>query len=53
MNSLQIWNSGTQKYQMLNLGKYQGISVTALNKILRGKGSLSDKVKQLLMHAKI
>lgn len=45
MNSLQIWNSGTQKYQMLNLGKYQGISVTALNKILRGKGSLSGQGK--------
>ena len=32
MNSLKIWNSKTQKYQMLNLGKYQGISVSALNK---------------------
>ena len=49
MNSLKIWNSKTQKYQMLNLGKYQGVSVSALNKILRGKGSLSGKVKQLLM----
>lgn len=45
MNSLKIWNSGTQKYQMLNLGKYQGISVTALNKILKGKGSLSGQGK--------
>ena len=32
MNSLKIWNSKTQKYQMLNLGKYQGVSVSALNK---------------------
>ena len=45
MNSLKIWNSKTQKYQMLNLGKYQGISVSALNKILRGKGSLSGQGK--------
>lgn len=45
MNSLEIWNSSTQKYQMLNLGKYQGISVSKLNKILKGKGTLSDKVK--------
>ena len=30
---------------MLNLGKYQGISVSALNKILRGKGSLSGQGK--------
>ena len=47
MNSLEIWNSSTQKYQMLNLGKYQGISVSKLNKILKGKGTLSDKVKLL------
>ncbi|MFZ4449146.1 glucosaminidase domain-containing protein, partial [Klebsiella pneumoniae] len=33
------------KYQMLNLGKYQGVSVSALNKILRGKGSLSGQGK--------
>ncbi|EAF9399123.1 glucosaminidase domain-containing protein [Staphylococcus epidermidis] len=45
MNSLNIWNSKTQKYQMLNLGKYQGVSVSALNKILRGKGSLSGQGK--------
>ena len=43
MNSLEIWNSSTQKYQMLNLGKYQGISVNSLNKILAGKGSLSGQ----------
>ena len=30
---------------MLNLGKYQGVSVSALNKILRGKGSLSGQGK--------
>ena len=45
MNSLKIWKSSSQKYQMLNLGKYQGISVSALNKILRGKGSLSGQGK--------
>ena len=45
MNSLEIWKSSNQKYQMLNLGKYQGISVSALNKILRGKGSLSGQGK--------
>ena len=45
MNSLEIWNSGTQKYQMLNLGKYQGISISKLNKILKGKGSLSGQGK--------
>ena len=39
---MEQWHS---KYQMLNLGKYQGISVTALNKILRGKGSLSGQGK--------
>ena len=41
MNSLEIWNSSSQKYQMLNLGKYQGISVSKLNSILKGKGTLS------------
>lgn len=45
MNSLEIWNSSTQKYQMLNLGKYQGISVSKLNKILKGKGTLSGQGK--------
>lgn len=45
MNSLEIWNSSTQKYQMLNLGKYQGISVSKLNKILEGKGTLSGQGK--------
>ena len=30
---------------MLNLGKYKGVSVSALNKILRGKGSLSGQGK--------
>ena len=43
MNSLEIWNSSSQKYQMLNLGKYQGISVSKLNSILKGKGTLSGQ----------
>lgn len=43
MNSLEIWNSSKQKYQMLNLGKYQGISVSKLNSILKGKGTLSGQ----------
>ncbi|MGO5610854.1 CHAP domain-containing protein, partial [Staphylococcus aureus] len=33
MNVKRIWESNTQCYQMLNLGKYQGVSVSALNKI--------------------
>lgn len=45
MNSLEIWNSSRQKYQMLNLGKYQGVSVSKLNDILRGKGTLSGQGK--------
>lgn len=45
MNSLKIWNSASQKYQMLNLGKYQGVSVSKLNDILRGKGTLSGQGK--------
>ena len=28
---------------MLNLGKYQGISVSKLNSILKGKGTLSGQ----------
>ena len=30
---------------MLDLGKYQGISVSKLNKILKGKGTLSGQGK--------
>ena len=45
MNSLEIWNSSSQKYQMLNLGKYQGISVSKLNSLLKGKGTLSGQGK--------
>ena len=45
MNPNTIWNSSTQRYQMLNLGKYQGISVSKLNKILKGRGSLSGQGK--------
>lgn len=45
MNPNTIWNSSTQKYQMLNLGKYQGIPVSKLNQILKGRGSLSGQGK--------
>lgn len=45
MNVKRIWESNTQCYQMLNLGKYQGISVSALNKILKGKGTLDAQGK--------
>ena len=45
MNPNTIWNSSTQRYQMLDLGKYQGISVSKLNKILKGKGTLSGQGK--------
>ena len=30
---------------MLNLGKYQGVSVSSLNKILKGKGTLNNQGK--------
>lgn len=40
MNPTKIWTSGVQKYQMLNLGKYQGVPVSKLNAILKGKGKL-------------
>ncbi|WVX90598.1 lysin [Xanthomonas phage SU1] len=45
MNPTSIWNNSTQRYQMLNLGKYQGIPVSKLNQILKGKGSLSGQGK--------
>ncbi|HDJ7391416.1 TPA: glucosaminidase domain-containing protein [Staphylococcus aureus] len=45
MNVKRIWESNTQCYQMLNLGKYQGVSVSALNKILKGKGTLNNQGK--------
>ncbi|HEG7535502.1 TPA: glucosaminidase domain-containing protein [Staphylococcus aureus] len=45
MNVKRIWESNTQCYQMLNLGKYQGVSVSALNKILKGKGTLDGQDK--------
>lgn len=43
MNPTKIWNSGVQRYQMLNLGKYQGVPVSKLNAILKGKGKLSGQ----------
>ncbi|SCS51436.1 glucosaminidase domain-containing protein [Staphylococcus aureus] len=45
MNVKRIWESNTQCYQMLNLGKYQGVSVSSLNKILKGKGTLNNQGK--------
>lgn len=45
MNVNTIWNSATQKYQMLDLGKYQGIPVSKLNALLSGKGTLSGQGK--------
>lgn len=45
MNPSAIWKNSTQKYQMLNLGKYQGISVSKLNQILKGKGKLAGQGK--------
>ncbi|WP_105995779.1 glucosaminidase domain-containing protein [Staphylococcus agnetis] len=45
MNPNTIWNNSTQRYQMLNLGKYQGIPVSKLNVILKGKGTLSGQGK--------
>ena len=41
MNVKRIWESNT--VPMLNLGKYQGVSVSALNKILKGKGTLNNQ----------
>ncbi|PTI21308.1 glucosaminidase domain-containing protein [Staphylococcus warneri] len=52
MNPTTIWNSSTQRYQMLNLGKYQGISVSKLNRILKGKGSLSGQGKAVAQACK-
>lgn len=45
MNPNNIWNSSVQRYQMLDLGKYQDVSVDKLNKILKGKGTLSGQGK--------
>ena len=45
MNPTSIWNSASQRYQMLDLGKYQGISVDKLNVILKGKGTLAGQGK--------
>ncbi|MGZ9788917.1 glucosaminidase domain-containing protein [Staphylococcus hominis] len=43
MNNATIWNDSKMRYQMLNLGKYQGIPVSKLNAILKGKGTLSGQ----------
>lgn len=43
MEPNRIWNNSTQRYQMLNLGKYQGVPVSKLNQILNGKGTLHNK----------
>ena len=38
---------------MLNLGKYQGIPVSKLNQILKGRGSLSGQGKAVAAACKI
>ncbi|MCS4487183.1 glucosaminidase domain-containing protein [Staphylococcus americanisciuri] len=43
MNTSKIWGDATQRYQMLNLGKYQGVPVAKLNQILSGKGTLHNQ----------
>lgn len=43
MNTTKIWGNATQRYQMLNLGKYQGVPVAKLNQILNGKGTLHNQ----------
>lgn len=45
MNPTTIWNGKVQRYQMLDLGKYQGVSIDNLNKLLKGKGTLSGQGK--------
>ncbi|WP_449125763.1 glucosaminidase domain-containing protein [Staphylococcus chromogenes] len=45
MNPNKIWNNTTQRYQMLDLGKYQGVPVAKLNQILNGKGTLHNQGK--------
>ncbi|SCT25036.1 mannosyl-glycoprotein endo-beta-N-acetylglucosaminidase [Staphylococcus caeli] len=45
MSPSAIWKSGVQKYQMLDLGKYQGVPVAKLNAILKGKGKLHNQGK--------
>lgn len=43
MNTNLIFNDNVQKYQLLKLNQFQGISVDKLNQILNGKGTLSGK----------
>ncbi|WP_432368653.1 glucosaminidase domain-containing protein [Staphylococcus chromogenes] len=43
MNPTKIWGSTVQRYQMLNLNKYQGIPASKLNTILRRKGTLEGQ----------
>lgn len=43
MNVKTIFNSASQVYQFLDLGKYQGIPVDNLNELLKGKGTLIGK----------
>ncbi|HGH0782421.1 TPA: glucosaminidase domain-containing protein [Staphylococcus pseudintermedius] len=45
MNPTKIWNNTTQRYQMLDLGKYQGVPVSKLNQLLDGKGKLHNQGK--------
>ena len=45
MDPNKIWSDSKQKYQMLDLGKYQGVSVDKLNQILKDKGKLHEQGK--------
>lgn len=41
MNTSSVWNNEARRYEMLDLGKSQGISADKLNQILQGQGTLS------------
>ncbi|EGQ3927832.1 CHAP domain-containing protein [Staphylococcus pseudintermedius] len=43
MDTNKIFNDNVQVYQFLKLNQYQGISVDKLNKLLVGKGTLSNQ----------
>lgn len=52
LNPNNIKNDATQKYQFLDLGKFQGIPVDKLNQLLRGKGKLQNQGKAFSEGAK-
>lgn len=45
MSPTKIWGDSVQKYQMLDLGQYQGLSVEKIDSILKNKGKLSGQGK--------